>query len=112
MHDPVVFFHESWIIDFLALGDGLDERLEIGSLVQKRFRRHAAIAPGTSSAWSICRREKPLARVFSGPSLWLFPEREKGLRPGPLQGRLVHSRDRPAKTRERVASEHSGGARR
>ena len=36
------------------------------------------------SAWSACRTEKLPVRAFSGPSLWLFREREKEPRPGPL----------------------------
>jgi hypothetical protein len=51
---------------------------------------HAAASPETFSAWSICRREKPPVRAFSGSSLWPFREREKERRPDPPQGRLVH----------------------
>jgi hypothetical protein len=32
---PVVFFHESLIIDPLAVGNSLDKRLEIASLMRK-----------------------------------------------------------------------------
>jgi transposase len=68
VHDPVVFFHESRIIDLLAVGNGLDQCLEIASLMQKRVR-HVATSPETFSVWSICRREKLPAKAFSGPSL-------------------------------------------
>src|SRR5713226_4211200 len=90
VHDPVVLFHESRIIDLLAVGNSLDKCLEIASLMQKRVRRHVATSPETFSAWSICRREKLPVRAFSGPSLWLFREREKGQRPDPPQDHLVH----------------------
>src|SRR5580692_1413747 len=90
VHDPVVLFHESGLIDLLAISDGLDKRLEVASLMQKGVRRHVAASPETSSAWSICRREKPPVRAFSGSSLWPFREREKERRPDPPQGRLVH----------------------
>jgi hypothetical protein len=36
VHDPVVFLHESRIIDLLALCDGLDKCLEVASLMQKK----------------------------------------------------------------------------
>src|ERR1700686_3683755 len=64
--------------------------LEIVPLMQKGVRRHGATSPETFSAWSICRREKLPVKAFSGPSLWLFREREKERLPDPPQGRLVH----------------------
>jgi hypothetical protein len=42
VHDPVVFFHESRIIDFLAVGNRLDKCFEIVPLVQKRLRRQTS----------------------------------------------------------------------
>src|SRR5208282_5577790 len=81
--------HESGIIDLFAVGNGLDKRLEIASLMEKRVR-HVATSPETFSAWSICRREKPPVRAFSGPSVWPCRERGKERRPDPPQGRLVH----------------------
>jgi len=89
VHDPVVFFHESWIIDLLGVGNGRDKCLEIASLMQKRVR-HVATSPEAFSVWSICRREKMRMKAFSGSSLWLFREREKELRPDPPRGPLVH----------------------
>src|SRR5229473_4349571 len=83
MHDPVILFNESRIIDFLAVGNSLDKGLEIVPLVQKGLRRHVAASPETFSAWSICRREKLPVKAFAGPSPWLFLEREKGRRPDP-----------------------------
>src|SRR5258708_19675527 len=98
MHDPVVLFHESGIIDFLAVGNGFNKRFEIVPLMKKRLRRHVAASPGTSFAWSTCRRDKLLVKVFSGPSLCLFREPEQGRHPDPRQLVLFHSLHLPPKT--------------
>src|SRR3954449_6588092 len=52
MHDPVVFFHESRIVNLLGVGNGLDKCLKVASLVQEAIRRHVAASPETFSAWS------------------------------------------------------------
>ena len=45
MHDPVLLFNESRIIDFFAVGNSLDKSLEIVALVQKGLKRHVATSP-------------------------------------------------------------------
>jgi hypothetical protein len=59
VHDPVIFFHESRIIDFLAVGKGFDKRLKSLRSCRKESGGRFATSPETFSAWSIWVREKP-----------------------------------------------------